>query len=147
MGGCVHPERERGEFLMADYLTTDTDLTTVADAIREKGGTSAALEWPSGFAQAIADIPSGGAVGTAHVYVGALSAGTYTASDGTLKQSVLDPNTGVQVIDDDAILNSLIFFRGNNGAMLPTGGTGVTEKFRATFTRPAGAYVVYQVTG
>jgi hypothetical protein len=104
------------------------------------------LEWPSGFAQAIADIPSGGAVGTAHVYVGALSAGTYTASDGTLKQSVLDPNTGLQVIDDDAILNSLIFFSGN-GAMLPTGGTGVTEKFRATFTRPAGGYVVYQVTG
>lgn len=59
MGGGVHPERERGEFLMADYLTTDTDLTTVADAIRTKGGTSAALEWPSGFAQAIADIPSG----------------------------------------------------------------------------------------
>lgn len=64
MGGCVHPERERGEFLMADYLTTDTDLTTVADAIRAKGGTSAALEWPSGFAQAIADIPSGGGGGT-----------------------------------------------------------------------------------
>ncbi len=45
---------------MADYIATDTELTTVADAIRTKGGTSAALEWPSGFAQAIADIPSGG---------------------------------------------------------------------------------------
>lgn len=61
MGGCIHPERIGGELLMADYLTTDTDLTTVADAIRTKGGTSAALEWPSGFAQAISDIPSGGA--------------------------------------------------------------------------------------
>lgn len=49
---------------MSDYLTTDTDLTTVADAIRTKGGTSALLEWPSGFAQAIADIPSGGGTQT-----------------------------------------------------------------------------------
>lgn len=46
------------------YTTTSTELTTVADAIRAKGGTSAALEWPSGFAQAIADIPSGGGGGT-----------------------------------------------------------------------------------
>jgi len=29
-----------GEFLMAIYLTTDTDLTSVANAIRTKGGTS-----------------------------------------------------------------------------------------------------------
>lgn len=59
MGGCVHSERKRGELLMANYLTTDTDLTTVADAIRTKGGTSSALEWPSGYAQAIDNIPSG----------------------------------------------------------------------------------------
>lgn len=45
---------------MANYLTTDTDLTSVADAIRTKGGTSAALAFPAGFVQAIADIPSGG---------------------------------------------------------------------------------------
>lgn len=45
---------------MTDYITSDTDLTAVADAIRSKGGTSAALEWPSGFSSAIADIPSGG---------------------------------------------------------------------------------------
>lgn len=49
---------------MADYLTTDTELTSVADAIRTKGGTSAALEWPDGFAQAIEDIPSGGGAQT-----------------------------------------------------------------------------------
>lgn len=52
---------------MADYLTTDTELTSVANAIRTKGGTSAALEWPGGFAQAIADISSGGGVETATV--------------------------------------------------------------------------------
>jgi len=136
MGGCVHPERERGEFLMATrvyyyrnydasdtteglwrapgsyyeepsidyfswvppdgyafkewntardgsgtashpgeevmgdyryaiwepladpvpYLVTDVELAAVADAIRAKGGTSAALEWPSGYVQAIAGL-------------------------------------------------------------------------------------------
>jgi len=45
---------------MADYLTTDTELTSVADAIREKGGTSAALVWPSGYVDAIGAIESGG---------------------------------------------------------------------------------------
>lgn len=60
MGGGIHTERVGGELLMADYLTTDTDLTTVADAIRTRGGTSAALEWPSGFASAIVAIPTGG---------------------------------------------------------------------------------------
>lgn len=44
---------------MANYLTTDTDLTTVADAIRTKGGTSAALKWPSGYVDAVDAIPTG----------------------------------------------------------------------------------------
>lgn len=59
MGGGIHPERIGGELLMADYLTTDTDLTSVADAIRAKGGTSAALEWPSGYVDAVDAIPTG----------------------------------------------------------------------------------------
>lgn len=84
MGGCIHPERIGGEFLMANYLTTDTELTTVADAIRTKGGTSAALEWPSGFAQAIADIPSGGGV-TLYKINGIVGLSTYNSVtiDGT----------------------------------------------------------------
>lgn len=45
---------------MADYLTTDTELTAVADAIREKGGTSASLEWPTGYVDAIDAIETGG---------------------------------------------------------------------------------------
>ena len=44
---------------MTDYIATDTDLTAVANAIRTKGGTSASLEWPSGFSSAIAAIPTG----------------------------------------------------------------------------------------
>lgn len=45
---------------MADYLTTDTELTSVANAIRTKGGTSASLVYPTGFVTAIQNIPSGG---------------------------------------------------------------------------------------
>ena len=45
---------------MADYWVTDTELTSIADAIRAKGGTSASLTFPTGFADAIDAIPSGG---------------------------------------------------------------------------------------
>ena len=44
---------------MADYLTNDTDLTSVADAIRTKGGTSDPLTYPAGFVSAIEAIPTG----------------------------------------------------------------------------------------
>ena len=44
---------------MTDYLTTDTELTSVANAIRTKGGTSAQLVYPTGFVSAIEAIPSG----------------------------------------------------------------------------------------
>ena len=47
---------------MSDYLVTNTELTETADAIRAKTGDSAAIEWESGtgFADAVAAIPSGG---------------------------------------------------------------------------------------
>lgn len=45
---------------MAEYLVQDTSLTAVADAIREKGGTTAPLSFPAGMAAAVRDIPSGG---------------------------------------------------------------------------------------
>lgn len=44
---------------MAEYLTNTTDLTKVASAIREKGGTSGALVYPDGFVSAINAITTG----------------------------------------------------------------------------------------
>ena len=44
---------------MAEYLTNTTDLTKVASAIREKGGTSASLVYPDGFVTAIQAIQTG----------------------------------------------------------------------------------------
>lgn len=44
---------------MAEYLTNTTDLTKVASAIREKGGTTAQLIYPDGFVTAIQGIETG----------------------------------------------------------------------------------------
>lgn len=38
---------------MTEYLTTDTDLKKVADAIREMTGTTDPLSFPDGFVSAI----------------------------------------------------------------------------------------------
>ena len=43
-----------------DSTQLDADLTSVANAIRTKGGTSASLAFPADFVSAIAAIPSGG---------------------------------------------------------------------------------------
>lgn len=43
-----------------EYLVDGADMTTVADAIREKGGTTAPLSFPDGMAAAVRGIPSGG---------------------------------------------------------------------------------------
>lgn len=44
---------------MANYLVTDTELISIADAIRVKGGTSDQLIFPSGFISAVNDISGG----------------------------------------------------------------------------------------
>ena len=43
-----------------EYLVDGADMTAVADAIREKGGTTAPLSFPAGMAKAVRDIQSGG---------------------------------------------------------------------------------------
>lgn len=45
---------------MSEYLVQGESLTAVADAIREKGGTTAPLSFPEGMAKAVRGIPSGG---------------------------------------------------------------------------------------
>lgn len=45
---------------MSEYLVQGESITAVADAIREKGGTTAPLSFPEGMAAAVRGIPSGG---------------------------------------------------------------------------------------
>ena len=56
---------------LVDSTQLDSDLTSVANAIRTKGGTSAQLAFPADFVSAITAIPSGG---------GGLSVATFTAT-------------------------------------------------------------------
>ena len=45
---------------MTDYIATDIELTSIANAIRTKGSTSGPLAFPDGFVDAVEAIPTGG---------------------------------------------------------------------------------------
>lgn len=65
---------------MAEYLTNTTDLTKVAAAIREKGGTSDLLVYPDGFVTAIQAIQTGTEL---QIVVSVTSGATVTATKGS----------------------------------------------------------------
>ena len=65
---------------MAELLTNTTDLTTVASAIREKGGTSDPLVYPDGFISAIQAIQTGTEL---KIIVSVTSGATVTATKGS----------------------------------------------------------------
>lgn len=69
---------------MAEYLTNTTDLTKVAAAIREKGGTSDPLVYPDGFVTAIQAIQTGTEL---QIVVTVTSGATVTATKGSLSVS------------------------------------------------------------
>lgn len=69
---------------MAEYLTNTADLTKVASAIREKGGTSDSLVYPDGFVTAIQDIQTGTEL---QIVVTVASDATATATKGSLSVS------------------------------------------------------------
>ena len=69
---------------MAEYLTNTTDLTKVASAIREKGGTSDSLIYPDGFVTAIQTIQTGTEL---QIIVTVESGATVTATKGSLSVS------------------------------------------------------------
>ena len=63
---------------MANYKVSDTELTSIANAIRTKGGTSAGLYFPDGFVTAIGNISGGG--GSTLITKNITANGTYNAS-------------------------------------------------------------------
>ena len=69
---------------MAEYLTNTTDLTSVANAIRTKGGTTELLTYPDGFVTAIQDIQTGTNL---QIIVSVTSGATVTATKGSLSVS------------------------------------------------------------
>lgn len=65
---------------MADYKVTDTELTSIANAIRTKGGTSNQLVFPTGFVSAVQAIPTGGGGGSVSDVVNILNGGLSSIS-------------------------------------------------------------------
>lgn len=62
---------------MAEYLVQGASLTAVADAIREKGGTTAPLSFPAGMAAAVRNIQSGGGdLSSVDVYIADFTSST-----------------------------------------------------------------------
>lgn len=109
---------------MAEYLTNTTDLTSVANAIRAKSGTSAPLVYPDGFVTAIQSIDTTGGLKPATV--------TITSSASA----------------DTGNVNGLFIFTNSEGHL-----DELNYMFSGTFTYPItietviGGMVVLQATG
>lgn len=111
MDGYKFAECEWSELLMTDYLTNDTDLTSVANAIRTKGGTSASIEFPSGFVTAIENIPSGGGGTTVTVGITSYDAMhqiAYVDSSGVFHLTTEDVGEGVLTWSDEVAEGSMV---------------------------------------
>lgn len=75
---------------LVDSTQLDADLTSVANAIRTKGGTSASLAFPAGFVSAIGAIPTGGGGGAVSgTFTPASEARSVTLSDCIGKTSIV----------------------------------------------------------
>ena len=111
---------------MADYKVTDTELTSIANAIRTKGGTQAQLEFPTGFVSAVQAIPTGGGGGGITVY----------SAEG-------DPSSSLGSVGD-------IYMKENGEIVaIPTLDTYITNDYEVTFSEGTeyGDYKAYKAFG
>lgn len=75
------------EYKVVDAEKLDADLSSVADAIRTKGGTSESLEFPQGFVNAVGAIESGGG-GTEEIEQIIDQSGVLESTEGTVEEKV-----------------------------------------------------------
>lgn len=135
---------------MADYICSDTDLTSIADAIRTKGGTSAELVFPAEFVSAIANIPSGSTFPYEHE-VGEFTATSAQASTDTITISY----TGTHSEQPSAIflwdttdptiwatnfIKCLMLFNGKGANVKPDATSGTIWGFYATYVGSTNFY-------
>ena len=84
---------------MVEYLTNTTDLTSVANAIRTKGGTTELLTYPDEFVTAIQAIQTGTEL---QIIVAVTSGATVTATKGSLSVSGTSANGTCTLIVPEA---------------------------------------------
>lgn len=112
---------------LVDSVALEAKLKIVADAIREKAGTSDALAFPAGFAEAIAAIEAGGGGG------GKLASGTITP----------DANaTNIQITHNLGVVPHLgVFCKIGGGAS----STSVSPEVVATYQEDSITYYTYSI--
>lgn len=153
---------------MAELLTNTTDLTKVASAIREKGGTSDLLVYPDGFVTAIQAIQTGTEL---KIVVSVDSGATVTATKGSLSVSgtsvngtctLTVPEAGTwsvkatlngktsdtkSVTFTDSYTTSLTFFSATITVTVESGASVVLKKNGTTLqTKTSTGTVVFTVT-
>lgn len=79
-----------------EYAVNKSDLTSVASAIRTKGGTSASLKFPSGFVTAIQSIKTGE---TPRLIITAQNGSSITATNGTETVTGVVGSSGTLTLD------------------------------------------------
>lgn len=81
---------------LVDSTQLNSDLTSIANAIRTKGGTSAQLAFPAGFVSAVEDIPSGGGGASVDgISTGTEPSGAITITATTLSQYAFAGNSAI----------------------------------------------------
>lgn len=105
---------------MAVYRTTDTELTSIADAIRAKTGGSSSLVYPTGFVSAINSIStSGGSASSNNLILkdanGDTTSTSTISSDITLGTKSITPTSSAQIITPETGLDG--YHTVNVGAM------------------------------
>jgi hypothetical protein len=114
---------------MAELLTNTTDLTKVASAIREKGGTSDPLVYPDGFVTAIQAIQTGTEL---QIIVTVTSGATVTATKGSKVVSGTSVNNSCTLIVPEAGTWSVKATR--NGQTSDTRSVTFTDRYAVTFS-------------
>ena len=127
---------------LVDSTQLDADLTAVANAIRTKGGTSAALAFPAGFVTAIGAISGGGSVQTGTV-AGNGSADITIPVNGTVSAIIVyteDFSTGVNYENVEVTAVSGVGFW---GAALASALTPTRALYKAESSYTTGTYVTF----
>ena len=94
---------EQTEPEVINYLATSTDLISVANAIRTKGGTNSTLSFPSGFITAINNISGGLSPDSAVIHVTAPVGSTISFSKGGVVAKVLGPEKSHVNAEDNTL--------------------------------------------